>query len=458
MTPWRRLGRRIADLFKSPPGSGEAPVREMQLRTNLRRIRLIGVLGLLICILELVLGHFRVSIALQVESAAGFIIIAGFMALAGAALNRRLPPRLARALPVAFVFSLLCLSVVAAYLISLTNRLAFGYGMTSVVVAAVFFIPPRRFATILAATFALYTFLLLVGPLSAFDRSIGWFNTAIVVSAAMVIRIILNRIRQRERRQVVTIARQKRALQRRHEELETSNRELNEVMALAAHDLRSPLLTLRSLLNHVAQRDHVPAGLYRDVMREGSQSLSLMLDIVGRLLQAHESENQPMAGLDSIDLREAVRSASEAHALAARNAGIVLHVSNAADPVTVWADQEALSRILANLLSNAFRFSPPGSKVEIRCQQDDGRACISVADQGCGIPPHEGPRVFQKFHRGGYEPVQGRRGTGLGLYIAARLSASMGASIAHAPGPGGGTVFSLGFPPLGSEGLLEESP
>jgi two-component system sensor histidine kinase BaeS len=112
---------------------------------------------------------------------------------------------------------------------------------------------------------------------------------------------------------------------------------------------------------------------------------------------------------------------------------------------TVLADPIRLAQVIGNLVDNAIKYTPPGHAVTISAGQENGRAWVSVADDGPGIPQEEQAQIFSPFYRGG----QGRRikdGMGLGLSIAHDLAAAHGGQITLVSAPGQGSRFTLWLP------------
>jgi signal transduction histidine kinase len=105
------------------------------------------------------------------------------------------------------------------------------------------------------------------------------------------------------------------------------------------------------------------------------------------------------------------------------------------DRAQVFADPGDLGHVVDNLVENALRYSPPGTRVTIETAASDGRATLVIADDGPGIPTEERTRVFERFYRGS----TGRRagpGTGLGLAIVAELVGRWGGEVRLLDGPG----------------------
>ena len=105
-------------------------------------------------------------------------------------------------------------------------------------------------------------------------------------------------------------------------------------------------------------------------------------------------------------------------------------------------DERAVIQILVNLIGNAIRHSPVGSRVTLRFWRNENLACVSVEDQGTGIAEHDRERIFERFVRG----TDDQSGTGLGLAISRRLARSMGGDVCLDPDFGPGAGFKLTLP------------
>jgi signal transduction histidine kinase len=114
--------------------------------------------------------------------------------------------------------------------------------------------------------------------------------------------------------------------------------------------------------------------------------------------------------------------------------------------VTAWADPIAVERIVANLLSNAGKYSPEGTTVTVRVAHDGPRARVEVIDQGPGIPLEERSRVFVRFYRVSNAETLKTRGAGIGLSILHDFAERSGANVMIDDAPGGGTRVVVDFP------------
>lgn len=226
-------------------------------------------------------------------------------------------------------------------------------------------------------------------------------------------------------------------------ELVTLNEEMNDLMAIAAHDLRSPLQGQKNLLGMLRTRPSLGPEKTNQIMDTAIADCQTMLCLVSRLLEAHHAENQGGAiALDTCDLRETVQKAALRAGTPAAEKNIQLKIQIPGRPVIACVHPPALAEVLDNLLGNALKFSSPGSTAML---QVSGEGEIIVRDEGPGIPESERELLFRKFHRGLNRPTAGEPSTGMGLFIVKKLMEAMGGSVDCESGEGRGTVFRLRF-------------
>jgi signal transduction histidine kinase len=120
--------------------------------------------------------------------------------------------------------------------------------------------------------------------------------------------------------------------------------------------------------------------------------------------------------------------------------------------VVGWWDERRLERVLANLLTNAIKYSPDGGEILVRVDLEQGptgpRSLLAVTDCGVGIPAADLPHVFERYRRGGN--VGGIAGSGIGLFGSRRIVEQHGGTIEAASREGNGSTFTLRLP-LGPE-------
>ncbi len=207
-----------------------------------------------------------------------------------------------------------------------------------------------------------------------------------------------------------------------------------------AHEVRTPLAILRGNLEelidgHVAPNSGLFVSLQDEVLR-----LERLTDDLRAL-----SESDPsfvVLELASVDLTAVVARAAAGLQPGAAASEIDLVVTG--DPLELTADAGRLDQVVANLLTNAVKFTPPGGVVEAIVSRDGDSARLVVTDTGPGIPAAELPRVFDRFWRGdGAEHVGG---TGVGLAVVQRLVEAHGGTVAVDNAPRGGARFTVRLP------------
>lgn len=209
----------------------------------------------------------------------------------------------------------------------------------------------------------------------------------------------------------------------------------------AAHELRSPLAAVRANAQVLcaartpAERDEVSANLLASVDR-GSRLIDQLLTLARIESGAHALAERAPLRLDTLIENECENQQRTAE-------GKRITVKTFVEPVCVSAEAGLLTIVIRNLLDNAIRYSPEGSRIEIRCGRANGRIELTVSDNGPGIPLEDRDRVFERFYRvvGNEAP-----GSGLGLSIVRRIAELHGGSVAIRDGVGGrGTSIVVSF-------------
>lgn len=221
-----------------------------------------------------------------------------------------------------------------------------------------------------------------------------------------------------------------------------------EFIANMNHELRTPLTAIRgglSLLRGMfGQQLPDAAKPLLDVADHNSQRLlSLVNDILD--IEKIEAGKLPLK-LEPIDLAEQVQRAVTLNLHYAEPLQVALRLGEVAAPAQALVDTERLQQVLANLISNAVKFSAPGGAVQLELHAHGGFWRIDVVDHGEGIPPEQQDKLFQKFFQVDGSPSRRQSGTGLGLAITRALVEAMGGRIGFHSQPGQGTVFHVDLP------------
>lgn len=146
---------------------------------------------------------------------------------------------------------------------------------------------------------------------------------------------------------------------------------------------------------------------------------------------------------DDIELGDVARRAAGLLALTAADHSMTISLPDAQTYVPATAEFRRVLQIMLNLITNAIRYSPDGTEVQVEVGAKDGFTQISVSDQGAGVGVDDHERIFAKFERLGRT---GDGGSGLGLYISRRLARAMGGDLTVEAAKGGGAKFTLRLP------------
>lgn len=237
---------------------------------------------------------------------------------------------------------------------------------------------------------------------------------------------------------------------RRERELAAQLRDVDiarsQLVTTVAHELRNPLTSILGYLDLLESGDlgaedalSATAAIERGAAR--------MQRILGDLTTLSEAGDESAdGGLDLVDLGAVVREIVELVDVAATRRGLTITVRTPPEPVTVTGDAHQLDQALLNLVSNAVKYTDPGGRVAVTVRTAGDLAEVVVEDDGIGILPEDGPRLFHEFFRSTNPDALARPGTGLGLVIAQRIIARHLGTITVDSTPGVGTSFVVRLP------------
>jgi signal transduction histidine kinase len=219
-----------------------------------------------------------------------------------------------------------------------------------------------------------------------------------------------------------------------------------EYLHTISHDLRAPLTVIlghAQLLDRAASRGEIPttAGQWARTIVESARRMgSLTRDLVD---SARLESGQLRVSPVPLDVAEFLGDLLER--LDVVIASDRVHLAVPEDAPLVLADPDQLERIVVNLLTNAAKYSPEDSPVEIGLQVDGASVVVYVRDQGTGIDSEEIPRVFERYFRA--QPTrESREGLGLGLYIVRGLVEAHGGKVWVESEAGQGSTFRFTLP------------
>lgn len=243
------------------------------------------------------------------------------------------------------------------------------------------------------------------------------------------------------------------SVQKKSEELARSNEELKrlqgakrQLIDMIVHDLQNPLSGISAAIEVIRSGEGVSASA-RQALQEAQRrckDLSLMILNVLQVSRAETGDLQTY--IETLDISELTREVASSFQAMADLEGRSISVE-AAPRTPLRSDQTLLRRILDNLLRNALRHTPRGTKVVIRVARDDGgRVRVSIMDDGPGIPKEVQGRLFEPFGAAALRNAGVRVDTGLGLPSCKIMARALGADLEVQSDGVKGSVFSIVFP------------
>jgi signal transduction histidine kinase len=269
--------------------------------------------------------------------------------------------------------------------------------------------------------------------LGAQDYLIKGDATALMMSRA--VRHAITRMRQAIERESLV------------KELRVSVETQNRMFGILAHDLRNPVGVIGGYAEFIELTEE---GKLSDIMKSALRSIregaAHMNDLIEDALALAVAEaGQISVVRRRLDLGELARKAANLAAVAATRKLVRVVVEGG--PAWIAVDAVKIEQVLNNLIGNAIKFSKEGDVITISVATDGaGHACLSVADQGGGIPDEVKANLFKPFVKG-KTGTAGERSNGLGLYICSRIIDAHGGTITAESEDGRGTTFTVRVPP-----------
>lgn len=220
----------------------------------------------------------------------------------------------------------------------------------------------------------------------------------------------------------------------------------DELVSTVSHELRTPLTSISGALDLL---NSGAAGALSDRMERlvaiAQRNASRLTKIVNDLLEVDKlQQGKFLLDKQELDLRQVISEAVEQNQIYADQFQVKLDATFPGKPVMVSADRGRIDQVLANLISNACKFSPQGSTVRIKLTRDTPWALITVSDEGPGISEEFRSRLFDRFAQ--EDASHQQNGTGLGLPIAKGIIEAHGGTIELDPDVEKGATFRVTLP------------
>ena len=234
-------------------------------------------------------------------------------------------------------------------------------------------------------------------------------------------------------------------------QLERLDKTRNQFVSNASHELKTPLATMKIMLETVMYQPDMPPELRSEFMQDMNHEIDRLTGIVTDLLTLTRMDSeQGVMKQETVDMSALTEEVVHLLTPAAEKRGQRLE-SHIAPGLQMMGDRTRLNQILYNLTDNAIKYSPDGGRISVALQQEADGLVWRVRDNGVGIPAEDQEHIFERFYRVDKARSRETGGTGLGLSIVKQLVTMHGGEITVHSEPNHGSEFRVVFPQGGAE-------
>ncbi len=230
------------------------------------------------------------------------------------------------------------------------------------------------------------------------------------------------------------------------EKLELLDKSRNQFVSNASHELKTPLSTMKILLENIIYQPEMDAGLRTEFLTDVNREIDRLNLIISDLLTLVSMDSKTMR-LNRETFRFADVVTDVVHRLSVvaekRRQEVKLQVS---DSCEMYADMAKLTQVVYNIMDNAIKYTPEGGLIRVRLNRSGRDAILRVSDNGPGIPKEDQPHIFDRFYRVDKARSRDTGGTGLGLSIVNQLVLMHGGSVSVQSEEGHGSTFTVELP------------
>lgn len=286
-----------------------------------------------------------------------------------------------------------------------------------------------------------------------FYQTIWFYGLCVIAGLAVVsggYQVRVRRLKARERVLSRRVDERTHALQQKRDELRILNEKKNELLGIAAHDLRSPLGVISAWASIALRKMQAGGSEIGEAVRHVRKVVDVadqMARLVSELLDISAIES---GTLNLVIRRENLASifeeCKELHSAIAHEKGIRLVVEPRPEAPNVLADRARILEVMDNLVSNAIKYTFPGGEVRVFCESVDSEVITHVQDTGQGLSEQDIKHAFGSFKKLSARPTAGETSTGLGLAIAKKIVGQHGGRIWVKSEKDVGSTFSFSLP------------
>ena len=232
-------------------------------------------------------------------------------------------------------------------------------------------------------------------------------------------------------------------------QLESLDKTRNQFVSNASHELKTPVATMKILLESMIYQPDMPAEVREDFMKDMNHEIDRLTGIVTDLLVLTRMDNSEDMKRDTVNMSELTRETIRLLTPAAEQHKQTL-TEDVEEDLFLYGDRSKLSQILYNLMDNAIKYTPEKGLIHVSLKQEESSIVWHVRDNGIGIPPEDQEHIFERFYR--VDKARGREtgGTGLGLSIVKQMVKMHDGTISVRSDPGKGSEFVVSFPQEGA--------
>ena len=246
----------------------------------------------------------------------------------------------------------------------------------------------------------------------------------------------------------ISLYQQKQMLKNQKEELQRLNGQKNKFIGMAAHDLRNPLGVLQYFTKMFLEdtKESLKKEYYQ-YMETMHSTANFMMNLVDELLDISKIESGTFTLMkQNVDPYQLINEAVEINRIFSQRKSITINASLEENIPDLMLDYGKITQVLNNLISNAIKYAPHHTSIQINARSEKNNLVIEVIDQGQGIPANEIDKLFQPFQITSVRGTAGEKSTGLGLTIVAKMIEAHLGTIQVESAVGKGSTFRVRLP------------